>query len=1095
MPTKNFFDHISFVLFAVTIGLLISSCTNQPQTVVFNPQENSRILILGNTFAEQLQTTNYFETLLYRSFPDKNLVVRNLGLSGDEVHLQPRPLDFGSLDDNLKSHKPDIIFAFFGMNEAFQGSLESFKEKLKSFLNHILSQTYNGKSPPQVFLFSPIYHEEVGGLLPNPKSHNLQLKSYTKTMEEVAKDLNIPFVNLYELTKRLKETSDAPLTFNGIHLTEAGYRMVGELMASALGFQQNTWDDKSPLESLRELIAIKNRQFFFRFRAQNGEYISGSRKNWEGGQTLPLELAQLDSILLRLDSLVWQGALKNESLALRQAKQLFQVKEVDKSTIRNSPPSTDQFILPEGYQIELFASEQDFPLANPVSITFDPKGRLWVATMPSYPHVLPGQLPNDKLIILEDKDGDGVADEHTVFADNLYLPLGFELGDGGVYLTQAPDLVFLKDTDGDGKADYRQPLLHGFGTEDAHHAISAYTWGPDGALYMHEGTFLHSQVETPYGPIRGAYGNTWRYEPRTMKLEPYISYPYANPWGNIFMRNGTHLVGDVSTGMNYLATPLTVATEYPKKHVEMKDFLLGKIKPKTCGMEIISSSNFPESAQGNILFNTFVGFQGIRQHRMVSQGSGIVAEEIEPLLQSTDLNFRPVDLKFGPDGALYVVDWYNPIIQHGEQGFRDSLRDHSHGRIWKISHKDKALMPVVDLTRLSVGELLDQLKVYEDRVRYRARMQLREYSSREVLPVLAAWIKGLDRGQAAHEQYLLEGLWVYQQFHRPNIELLDKLLAAKDADIRAAATRVLFYWRESIPNTEQILAQKALDSSPKVRLEAVAAVSHFKSKKSVAALLEVTELPMDEYIAYAVQEALKNLRPVWMEMFKSNSEFLEEEPLKVEFLLGTLVSPEKLKLPGFLKTDPNWAKYAWDPLTPKELEELNNSPAAMRFLKNREEIPAGAGEGDVQILSAKEAESLGSVKENPEIQTVELKTLPGKMVFDKKEFTVEPGKTVEIRFENPDDMPHNLLVLKPNSLEIVGGLADEMAKLPDGYEKQFIPESDRVLFATPLLLSGKQFILRFAAPIEPGDYPFACTFPGHWRTMNGVMRVVKRRVG
>jgi len=98
---------------------------------------------------------------------------------------------------------------------------------------------------------------------------------------------------------------------------------------------------------------------------------------------------------------------------------------------------------------------------------------------------------------------------------------------------------------------------------------------------------------------------------------------------------------------------------------------------------------------------------------------------------------------------------------------------------------------------------------------------------------------------------------------------------------------------------------------------------------------------------------------------------------------------------------------------------------------------------------------------------------------------------VEIRFENPDDMPHNLLILTPNSLDIIGQTADDMAKLPDGYEKDFVPKSDRVLVATPLILSGQQFVLQFTAPSEQGDYPFACTFPGHWRSMNGVMKVVK----
>jgi len=145
----------------------------------------------------------------------------------------------------------------------------------------------------------------------------------------------------------------------------------------------------------------------------------------------------------------------------------------------------------EGYEVNLFASEQDFPLDNPVSLTFDAKGRLWVATMPTYPQVLPGKKPSDKLIILEDTDHDGRADKHTVFIDGLYLPGGFELGDGGAYIAEQPNLIFAKDTDGDDVADVRETVLYGFGTEDSHHAISAFTWGPGGGLYFQEGTFLH----------------------------------------------------------------------------------------------------------------------------------------------------------------------------------------------------------------------------------------------------------------------------------------------------------------------------------------------------------------------------------------------------------------------------------------------------------------------------------------------------------------------------------------------------------------------------------------------------------------------------
>ena len=190
----------------------------------------------------------------------------------------------------------------------------------------------------------------------------------------------------------------------------------------------------------------------------------------------------------------------------------------------------------EGYEVSLFASEQDFPIGNPVALTFDSRGRLWVATMPSYPQRLPDEPPDDKIVILEDRDGDGRADHHTVFARGLHVPTGFELGDGGVYVAQQPNVMFIEDTDGDDVADRYEVILHGFGTEDSHHSISAFTWGPGGALYFQEGTFHHSQVETPYGPVRLVDAGVFRYKPRRFQLEVFVSYPFANPWGHVFDR-------------------------------------------------------------------------------------------------------------------------------------------------------------------------------------------------------------------------------------------------------------------------------------------------------------------------------------------------------------------------------------------------------------------------------------------------------------------------------------------------------------------------------------------------------------------------------
>jgi glucose/arabinose dehydrogenase/azurin len=1089
----------------------------------------------------------------------------------------------------------------------------------------------------------------------------------------------------------------------------------------------------------------------------------------------------------------------------------------------------------DGFEVSLFASEQQFPeLGNPLAMTFDPQGRLWVLTSPTYPHYFPGEPPSDKLVILEDTNEDGRADTLTVFADGLYVPMGFELGDGGVYVSQQPNLMFLRDTTGDGVADERRIILHGFGTEDSHHALSAFQWGPGGGLYFQEGTFLHSQVETPYGPVRVDNAAVFRYEPRTEKLSVFVSYPFANPWGHVVDRWGQNFISDASGGSNYYGTPFSGHVDYPRKQRSMKEWTLTKVRP-TSGVEFIRSRHFPDEVQGNFLINNVIGFHGTKQYRVVEEGSGFVGIEVEPLLQSSDINFRPVAMQFGPDGALYVVDWFNPLIGHMQFSIRDPRRDRSHGRVWRVTAKGRPLLPKPRIHGQPIEAQLELLKAYEDRTRYWTRVALREHPADAVVRALRTWVEQLDATHADHEHHLLEALWVFQHHDVVEESLLRRLLGAKEFRARAAAVRVLHHWLDRVPDGMALLGTAVRDEAPRVRLEAVRALSFVPTARATDLALDVLRQPTDYYLDYTLDSTITTLEKAWKPAMLSgqrlaagNDEGLSyllarlrpaeltalppSAPVFNELLgrpdvelgyrrqaleglaalsgrtpaeellaavtridgtpgstattrdllqvltgferdvlvrarptierlalqgrndsirqgawmalvqadggpqrawLGASASPRsridlldgtalldtrrdagvlgelyepivsllragagnsptvpaeavvgryvRITLPGRDRTlqlaevevrrgsqnlarggtatqsstvssgavggharnavdgqvartadgggvsftsqeqDPWWeldlgtpqsidaievlvhqegartgalhvavldesrsAVYVADSLAVSTRQHTlalggNYAPAlreaaiaALPRISGREhdsarllaefvhdpatrmpairafqriqpehwpaaELPRLAqtllsdaqarplterstaefkqvmtfGREVATRLPSAEAARMSTAFDDLLVRTIRIEAVPDLMKFDIEQFSVEAGEEVEIVFVNRDHMPHNLLITAQGALEDVSLKAEAMASQPDGFQKQFVPDSPNVLHATPLINHDETARLRFTAPKETGGYPFVCTFPGHWRTMNGTMNVVR----
>ncbi len=843
--------------------------------------EGDRIAILGNTLADRMQHFGYLEALLQSRFPKHELVVRNLGFSGDELTLRLRSAGFGSPDDHLNFVQADVILACFGYNESFAGpdGLDKFKKDLAEFIDHTLGQKYNGESAPRLVLVSPIAHEDLDDPnLPDGKANNERIALYTQAMADVAREKGVAFVDLYKPTAALYEVDDEPLTINGIHLNARGNEQVARVIDHQLFGKNSQPLDADSFEKLRQAVLDKNFDWFSRYRTTDGYSIFGGRADlkFTDDQTnrvvMQRELEVLNVMTANRDKRIW---------AIAQGGDL----EVDDS---NTPPfievitnkpgplpggkhvylggeeAIEKMTIGKNLKVNLVASEEMFPeLVNPVQMAFDTKGRLWVAAWDSYPHWKPKDELNDKLLILEDTDGDGRADKCIRFAEGLHNPTGFEFWNGGVYVAQAPDLVFLKDTDGDDRADVRERVISGLDSADTHHTSNSFTFDPGGGLYFQEGTFHHSQVETPYGPpVRLANAGVFRYEPRTQKFDVYVSYGFANPHGHVFDRWGQDIVVDGTGAVPYHGALFSGHVDFPTKHPQPPTVYKQRTRPCP-GMEVLSSKHFPPEMQDNLLVGNVIGFQGILRYEVEDKGASLTATELDPFLSSSDPSFRPCDFEIGPDGALYFVDWQNPIIGHMQHNLRDPSRDRTHGRVYRVTYEGRPLANPPKVAGEPVEKLLDVLQLPESRDRYRARIELSGRPSAEVLAAADKWVASLDPKDADHEHHLLEALWLNQQHNHVNLALLDRVLASPDFRACAAAARVLGYQREQVSDALDRFRKLAADEHPRVRLEAVRAASFFTVPEAVEIAVIAAERPQDEYIKFVHGETLKTLDRYW----------------------------------------------------------------------------------------------------------------------------------------------------------------------------------------------------------------------------------------
>ncbi|NCF87875.1 MAG: c-type cytochrome [Verrucomicrobiaceae bacterium] len=580
-------------------------------------------------------------------------------------------------------------------------------------------------------------------------------------------------------------------------------------------------------------------------------------------------------------------------------------------------PAIEQasFKVAKGFEVNLWAA--DPLLAKPTQISFDHEGRLWVASSETYPQLNVNQEPNDRILILEDTDQDGSADKSSVFYDKLVIPGGvLPDGQGGAYVAHAEELIQLNDTDHDGSADSKTVLLSGFGTEDTHHTLHRLSWGPGGLLYMLQGYYIGTHVETLYGPRRLNGGGLWSYDTQTRRLEIY-SRGLVNPWGVAFDRWGQSFQTDGAggEGINY-TFPDSVFKASPHEHRTLTGLNPGR--PKLCGIEIISGDHFPAPWHGSVLANDFRA-NNIDRYSLEESASGFLSHLEDDLLQSTHVSFRPIDITMGPDGAVYIADWYSPIIQHGEVDFRDERRDQVHGRIWRITAKNRPLCQPVDYGSISVEQLLECLKSTADWVRSQAKQALKRHDQSNVETAIRTWLATLDPLDPRHEHYRLEALWSYQTICSAEAaDFANVMRRSPEPRARAAAVRAFYHSQVEAG----MLEESVNDPHPRVRREAVTVLGQKGSAEAARIALQALNHPMDIFLDFALWRTCRLLEPHWLAAFNEKGLTFKDNVDHLAFALKAIEKPEALApLIVLVENDPEHA----DPAIVRLISKIGSS--------------------------------------------------------------------------------------------------------------------------------------------------------------------------
>lgn len=885
--------------------------------------------------------------------------------------------------------------------------------------------------------------------------------------------------------------------------------------------------------------------------------------------------------------------------------------------------------VPVGFKLELFASEPD--IQKPIAMNWDEKGRLWVVETVDYPNTVrnDNSRGDDRITICEDTDGDGKADKFTVFADGLNIPTSFTFANGGVIVAQAPEFLFLKDTDGDDKADVREVLIEGWGTYDTHAGPSHLKYGLDNKIW---GTVGYSGFEGTIGGQPFKFGSgVYQFDSQAKQFE-YLGQTSNNTWGLGFSEDNDVFI---STANNEHSDFFAIPARYYEKanlhergiqkidghynmHVLTKELRQVDVHggfTAAAGHNLYTARAFPQEYWNRVAFISEPTGRLVHRHILEQDGAGFKEKgDGWNMVASSDNWFGPVAAEVGPDGALWVADWYNFIIQHNPtpDGFEngegnayiDPLRDNTKGRIYRLVHEDAGKQKSYKLNPERPNTLIDALKSDNMFWRLTAQRLLVESGNKDVAGDLHKLIrnKSVDdvnvNGAAVHAIWSLHGLGLLDGADEKSLSVVVEALKHPAPGVRKAAVQTLPVGNAAV--VQEILSSGVTqDSDLRVRLAAFLALSDAAPTAEVGkALFEAVQQPeniADKWVSHSLLIAGAVHRQAFMDGYHqkfghpdlSNTDgSLAERIVAGKQMLVLPLSTERggtiagRQIPDFANqqisfvTDITRAAMRRGSLQGVLISHGDNRDGYAVFLqdgkvhfqvnqKGRKEIISSidslprefnvkasllsdgkmtlsidgkqVADGKATGLFAEvpggiirvgnnrqrrwgDAPRIQNVGDYPEdfdftgelknarlviVNTQEagqetavvadnavtIKAIIGEMKYDVTNFTVKAGQTLKIVFENPDHMQHNLLILRPGTFEKVGEAADELAKQPNGVEMQYIPATPDVLFSTPLVNPDDKYELTFTVPATPGDYPYVCTFPGHWRIMHGIMKV------